>query len=51
MVLTELNSVTDNPNVFPDEDLILSGGNFHAQPLAFAARLSRSRFIGVWKYC
>ncbi len=33
-VLTEINSVTDNPNVFPDEDLILSGGNFHAQPLA-----------------
>ena len=34
--LTELNSVTDNPNVFPDEDLIVSGGNFHGQPLALA---------------
>lgn len=34
--LTEINSVTDNPNVFPDEDLILSGGNFHGQPLAMA---------------
>ncbi len=34
MVVTEMNSVTDNPNVFPDDDLILSGGNFHAQPLA-----------------
>lgn len=34
MVHTEINSVTDNPNVFPDDDLILSGGNFHAQPLA-----------------
>jgi histidine ammonia-lyase len=33
-VLTEMNSVTDNPNVFPEEDLILSGGNFHGQPLA-----------------
>ncbi len=33
---TEMNSVTDNPNVFPDEDLILSAGNFHAQPLALA---------------
>lgn len=33
-LLTEINAVTDNPNVFPDEDLILSGGNFHAQPLA-----------------
>jgi histidine ammonia-lyase len=32
--LTEINAVTDNPNVFPDEDLIVSGGNFHGQPLA-----------------
>jgi len=32
--LTEINSVTDNPTVFPDDDLILSGGNFHGQPLA-----------------
>jgi histidine ammonia-lyase len=31
---TEINSVTDNPTVFPDEDEILSGGNFHGQPLA-----------------
>ena len=31
---TEINSVTDNPNIFPDEDLVLSGGNFHGQPLA-----------------
>ncbi|TKC01971.1 histidine ammonia-lyase [Pedobacter cryotolerans] len=30
----EINSVTDNPNVFPDEDLIISAGNFHGQPLA-----------------
>lgn len=30
----EINSVTDNPNVFPDEDLVLSAGNFHGQPLA-----------------
>jgi histidine ammonia-lyase len=30
----EINSVTDNPNIFPDTDAILSGGNFHAQPLA-----------------
>jgi histidine ammonia-lyase len=33
---TELNSVTDNPNVFPEDDLILSGGNFHGQPLALS---------------
>lgn len=31
---TELNSVTDNPNVFEDENMVLSGGNFHGQPLA-----------------
>ncbi len=36
VVLTEINSVTDNPNVFPDSDAILSGGNFHAQPIALA---------------
>ena len=34
MVTIEINSVTDNPNIFPDDDLIVSGGNFHAQPLA-----------------
>ncbi len=32
--IKELNSVTDNPNIFPEEDMILSGGNFHGQPLA-----------------
>ena len=31
---TEINSVTDNPTIFPDEDLIISAGNFHGQPLA-----------------
>lgn len=34
IVETEINSVTDNPNIFPDEDAIISGGNFHGQPLA-----------------
>ncbi len=33
---TEINSVTDNPTVFPEEDLIISAGNFHGQPLALA---------------
>jgi histidine ammonia-lyase len=33
---TELNSVTDNPTVFAEEDKIISGGNFHGQPLALA---------------
>jgi histidine ammonia-lyase len=32
----EINSVTDNPTVFPDEDLIISAGNFHGQPVAMA---------------
>lgn len=30
----EINSVTDNPNIFRDSDEIISGGNFHGQPLA-----------------
>jgi histidine ammonia-lyase len=34
--LTEINGVTDNPNIFPDEELIISAGNFHGQPLALA---------------
>lgn len=33
---TEINSVTDNPTIFMEEDEILSGGNFHGQPLALA---------------
>jgi histidine ammonia-lyase len=34
--LTEINSVTDNPNVFAEEEKIISAGNFHGQPLALA---------------
>lgn len=34
VIETEINAVTDNPNVFVDEDKVISGGNFHAQPLA-----------------
>lgn len=34
--VTEINSVTDNPNIFPEENTIISGGNFHGQPLALA---------------
>jgi histidine ammonia-lyase len=33
----EAGAVTDNPIVFPDEDTAISGGNFHAEPVAFAA--------------
>lgn len=32
----EINSATDNPTVFPDDDLVVSGGNFHGEPLALA---------------
>lgn len=34
VILTEINSVTDNPTVFPELDTIISGGNFHGQPIA-----------------
>jgi len=34
VVERELNSVSDNPLIFPDEDKIISAGNFHGQPLA-----------------
>ncbi len=34
VIETEINSATDNPTVFPEEDLIISAGNFHGQPIA-----------------
>ncbi|MCR5560700.1 MAG: histidine ammonia-lyase [Bacteroidales bacterium] len=34
VIENEINSVTDNPNVFPDEDMIISAGNFHGEPIA-----------------
>ena len=30
----EINSATDNPNVFPEEDMVISAGNFHGEPIA-----------------
>jgi histidine ammonia-lyase len=36
-LLIESNAVTDNPLVFPEDNAIISGGNFHAEPVAFAA--------------
>ena len=36
-LLTEANGVSDNPLIFPETDEALSGGNFHAEPTAFAA--------------
>lgn len=35
-VTREINAVTDNPLIFPDEDEVISGGNFHGQPMALA---------------
>lgn len=37
VIETEANAVTDNPLVFADSGVVLSGGNFHAEPVAFAA--------------
>lgn len=34
IIETEMNAVTDNPTVFPEDDEVISGGNFHGQPLA-----------------
>ncbi len=34
VIETEINSVTDNPTIFPDEDLVISAGNFHGEPIA-----------------
>lgn len=34
VIETEINSATDNPTVCPDDDLIISAGNFHGQPIA-----------------
>ena len=34
VIENEINSATDNPNIFPDEDLIISAGNFHGEPIA-----------------
>ncbi len=36
VVSTELNAATDNPLVLVDDDMLVSAGNFHGQPLAFA---------------
>jgi histidine ammonia-lyase len=36
IVENEINGVSDNPLIFPEEDRIVSGGNFHAQPIAYA---------------
>ncbi len=39
IVATEINAATDNPLLFPDDDTVISGGNFHAQPVAMVLDL------------
>ena len=39
VLMVEINAATDNPLIFPDEDKVISGGNFHGEPVAFAADL------------
>jgi histidine ammonia-lyase len=34
VIENEINSATDNPNIFPEEDMIISAGNFHGEPIA-----------------
>ena len=51
-VSRELNAVTDNPIVFPDEDEVISGGNFHGQPMALAfdfLKMAISEFADVYE--
>ncbi|NLD20046.1 MAG: aromatic amino acid lyase, partial [Clostridiales bacterium] len=49
-VTREINAVTDNPLIFPDEDEVISGGNFHGQPMALAfdfLKMAISEFADV----
>ncbi len=49
-VSREINAVTDNPIVFPDDDEVISGGNFHGQPMALAfdfLKMAISEFADV----
>ena len=34
VIENEISSATDNPNIFPDEDMVISAGNFHGEPIA-----------------
>ena len=49
-VTREINAVTDNPLIFPDEDEVISGGNFHGQPMALAfdfLKMAASEFANI----
>ncbi len=47
IVEVEINSATDNPLLFPDEGLVLSGGNFHGQPVAVVSDLLAFALAGL----
>ena len=49
-VSRELNAVTDNPIVFPDEDEVISGGNFHGQPMALAFDFLKWQYRNLQTY-
>jgi histidine ammonia-lyase len=51
VVECEMNSATDNPLVFPDDREVLSGGNFHAQPIALAADLVAAAVADLSSIC
>lgn len=49
-VSREINAVTDNPLIFPDDDEVISGGNFHGQPMALAfdfLKMAAAEFANV----
>ena len=48
--ITEINAVTDNPNIFTADDKIISGGNFHGQPLAYGFDFLKIAMAELRKY-
>jgi histidine ammonia-lyase len=42
MLEIEVNHAADNPTFFPDQDLVLTGGNFQGTPMAFGSRVGRN---------
>src|SRR5260370_34742235 len=51
VVVRALNSATDNPLVFPETNAVISGGNFHAQPVALAADLLCAAVADISSIC
>ena len=50
VIETEINSATDNPTIFPDEDLVISAGNFHGEPIAIPMDSFGDCDIGTCKH-